>query len=598
MRQILRAEPPGKSFVRSGFRMAAEIPDEGPSPRAAPHVIQSCLHLLAAVLLCTSEVPPTPVQEPACLFFNGRILLNDAHGSAASALLERDGRVLAVGSLEEVSRRSESKGAARIDLQGAVAVPGLQDAHVSLDAMIESQEWLDLSECTSYSQLIERVSARAAQLPAGSWVLGQGWDQNKWNDHQLPHHLLLSAQVPRHPVYLEHAAGEFALVNALALEQAKLGGTLDPAPRVQGGRVLVDEENRASGLLVQEARELVRAHFPAIAPERRQQFLLDVQQQLLAEGLTCVHDQGTSPELLRLLRELRSKGQLKLRFVCYPDVSGDAQAGNWPNGPQFDAPLDLLSVPGVHLCLDGPVSARSAALLEPYADAPTERGMLLMDEDRFSIRLSRSAQTRLQPVIEAHGDRSARLALDTLDRLYAGYSSARMLRPRIEGVQVVAPKDWPRFPGLSVLPCLQPSRWLRDLVWLGDALGPDRFAGTQAWRLLAPDLKRLALGSGATDPRAANPNHTLYAARVRPGSELLENMSTWQSVEAGSALNAMTCGAAWGCFQEDRRGKLMPGFQCDMTVLSCDPLRAKPEELLKARVKLVVINGEVVWRPR
>lgn len=561
-------------------------------------MIQSCLRLLAAVLLCTGEVPPTPVQEPACLFFNGRILLNDGRGSAASALLERDGRVLAVGTVEELGRRPDAKTATRIDLQGAVALPGLQDAHVDLDAMIESQEWLDLTECTSYAQVIERVSSRAAQLPPGSWVLGQGWDQNKWSDHQLPHHLLLSAQVPKHPVYLEHAAGELALVNALALKQVQLEGVLDPPPRVQGGRVLVDEQDRASGLLVQEARRLVRALFPALAPERRLRSLLAVQQQLLAEGLTCVHDQGTTPELLKLLRDLRAQGQLTLRIVCYPEVSSDAQAGNWPSAPQFDAPLDLLSVPGVHLCLDGPASARCAALLEPYADSPKERGMLLMDEERFSLRLSQAAQARLQPVIEAHGDRSARLALDTLQRLYAGYSSARALRPRIEGVQVVAPKDWPRFPELSVLPCPQPSRWLRDLVWLGDALGPERFAGTQAWRMLAPDLKRLALGSGATDPRAASPKHTFYAARVRPGAELLEDMTTWQAVDPGSALNAMTGGAAWGCFQEERRGRLMPGFQCDMTVLSSDPLRAKPEGVLKARVKLVVINGEVVWRSR
>lgn len=563
-------------------------------------MIPSCLRLLAALLLCTGEVPPSPVQEPVCLFYNGRILLNDLRGSAVSALLEKDGRVIAVGSLDEINRRPEAKNAARVDLQGGVALPGLQDAHVSLDAMVESQEWLDLTECTSYAQLIERVAARAAQLPPGSWVLGQGWDQSKWNDHQLPHHLQLSAQVPKNPVYLEHAAGELALVDAQALQQAKLDGVLEPPPRVLGGRVLVDEENRASGLLVQQARELVRAlpGFPAMAPERRMKDMLAVQQLLLAQGLTCVHDQGTSPELLRLLRDLRARNQLVLRIVCYPEVSGDQKTVSWPGAPQSDAPLDLLSTPGVHLCLDGPISARSAALLDPYADSAKERGQLLMDEERFSLRLSQAAQSHLQPVIEAHGDRSARLALDTLERLYAGYSSARALRPRIEGVQVVAPKDWPRFPDLSVLPCLQPSRWLRELVWLKDALGPERFAGTQAWRMLAPDLRLLALGSGATDPRGANPNHTFCSARFRPGADSLEDASSWQTVDPGSALNAMTNGAAWGCFQEDRRGRLLPGFQCDMTVLSCDPLKAKPEDVYKAGVKLVVINGQIAWRPK
>ena len=598
MPEILRAPRPGKSFVRPGFRTGLRIPDEGPSPQSRPHVIQSCLHLLAAVLLGTGEVPPTPVEEAACLYFNGRILLNDGRGSATPALLERDGRVVAVGTAEELARRPEARNAQRVDLQGAVALPGLQDAHIDLDAMVETQDWLDLAECTSYAQVIERVASRAAQLPPGTWVLGHGWDQNKWTDHQLPHHLLLSAQVPRHPVYLEHVAGELALVNQAALELVKLDGVIDPPPRIQGGRVLVDEQARASGLLVQEARGLVLSRLPQLSAERRLSSLLSVQQQLLSEGLTCVHDQGTSAVLLKLLRDLRAKGQLQLRFVCYPEVSSDAQAGNWPGAPVTDVPLDLLSVPGVHLCLDGPASARSAALLEPYADQPKERGLLLMDEDRLSVRLSQAAQLRLQPVIEAHGDRSARVALDTLERLYSGYGSARALRPRIEGVQVVAPKDWPRFPNLSVMPCLQPSRWLRDLVWLGDALGPERFAGTQAWRMLAPDLKRLTLGSGATDPRGASPKLTFYSARVRPGAEYLDALKDWETVDAGSVLGAMTCGAAWACFQEQRRGRLMPGFQCDMTVLSIDPLAAEPKDVLRARVRLVVINGESVWRSR
>jgi predicted amidohydrolase YtcJ len=367
---------------------------------------------------------------------------------------------------------------------------------------------------------------------------------------------------------------------------------------VQGGRVLVDDQNRASGLLVQEARKLVRALFPALPAERRMQALLAVQQRLLAEGLTCVHDQGTSPETLKLLRDLRGRGDLVLRFVCYPEVSGDAQAGDWPAAPQTDAPLDLLSVPGIHLCLDGPISARSAALLDPYADATRERGTLLIDEERFSKHLSRAAQAKLQPVIEAHGDRATRLALDTLARLYGGYSSARLLRPRIEGVQVVQPKDWPRFPELAVLPCLQPSRWQRDQAWMQDALGLERFSGTQQWRMLAPDLKRLALGSGATDPGSASVRHTFYSARLCSPPDAYTDAKAWRPVDAASVLSALTCGPAWACFQEERRGRLTAGFQCDMSVLSIDPLHAEPSEMLKARIKLVVINGDVAWRAR
>ncbi len=561
-------------------------------------MIPRLLRSVAAALACLCGATAAPAQEPANLFFDGRILLNDGRGSAASALLARGGRVLAVGTLAELAQLPDAKGARRIDLAGGVAVPGLQDAHVDLEAMIENQDWLDLSDCASYAQLIERVRARAAKLPDGAWILGQGWDQNRWDEHQLPHHLMLSAQVDKHPVYLEHAAGELALVNACALRLARLDGPLDPPPKVQGGRILIDDQHHASGLLVQQARSLVRALFPPRDPARLRNGFLQLQERLLAQGLTCVQDHGTSPELLRLLQELRASRQLILRVVAYPEVSSESNTANWPTRPLLDAPLDLLSVPGVHLCLDGPVSARAAALIEPYVDQPKERGALVMDEERLSLRLSQAVRAHLQPVIEAHGDRSTRLALDTIERLYAGFGSARDLRPRIEGVQVVAPKDWPRFPQLSVLPCLQPLRSLHDLGWLGDALGPERFTGAQAWRMLAPELKRLALGSGATELRGANPLRTFYATRVRPSAELLAGMPSWEPVDAGSTLAAMTCGAAWAAFQEDRRGRLMPGFQCDLTLLSLDPLQARPDDLLKAKVKLVAINGEIVGRAK
>src|SRR6185295_4637455 len=129
--------------------------------------------------------------------------------------------------------------------------------------------------------------------------------------------------------------------------------------------------------------------------------------------------------------------------------------------------------------------------------------------------------------------------------------------------------------------------WQRDQSWMQDALGLERFSGTQQWRMLAPDLKRLALGSGATDPGAASIRHTFYSARLCSGPDSPADDKAWRPVDAASVLNAMTCGAAWGCFQEDRRGRLMPGYQCDMTVLSLDPLHAEPSEVLKSRVKLV-----------
>jgi predicted amidohydrolase YtcJ len=306
---------------------------------------------------------------------------------------------------------------------------------------------------------------------------------------------------------------------------------------------------------------------------------------------------GTSRPMLALLQDLRASGDLSLRVVAYLETSGDLDKKSLAGFPMAPDPRDVLSVPGVKIYADGALGSRGAALLEPYSDAPTDRGLLILTEEELSTRLALVTRAGLQPAVHAIGDRANRIVLDCYERLSIAVPGFRDLRPRIEHAQVVAPKDWQRFPALGVVPSMQPTHATSDMAWVVARLGPERARGAYAWRGRAPARRRRARGR-AIPGGQPDPLHGLYAARTRAKADGRQDEALLpeQRLDGAAALAGFTSGAAWAARQDDRRGKLLPGYACDLTVLGVDPTSCAPAELLADAVRMTVGNGRVVWR--
>lgn len=535
------------------------------------------------------------------LYHNARFLTNDGHGTVARALLVRDGRVAAFGDLGDLERRPDAAGAQRFDLGGGVAMPGLQDSHVDLGLLAFAVRALDVSKARTYAELIDLVQAQARASKDGEWILGFGWDEQRWDERVLPHHLLLSARVGRNPVFLLRRDGRAALVNQTALERANLAGPVQMTARAAGGRILEDAEGHPSGVLLDGAVELVRKVLPPVETADLASALLRVQDDLLARGWSAVHDHGTRRATLLALRELANRGELKLRIVSYLDgnTEWDASAltGRAANGAAN--PSESFSVSGVHFQLDGSLASHGAALLEPYADEKDEKGLLLITEDELALRVSAVVNLGLQPVFEADGDRANRLALDLLERVAAAQGDLRDVRPRLESALVLSTKDWPRVPALGVVASLQPLAVQERLALYSERLGPSRLRGLCTWRALAPELGRMVFGTGAPrvdgDPRATFA--TLLDPKLPPGVSGDDGLSI-ATPTADDALSGFTSGPAWAARQENRRGRLKPGFAADLTVFSADPRGASDSAAKGAVPRLVLVNGAVVWRAK
>ncbi len=556
--------------------------------------------LLALVQAGSGAAPsspePVPVVERAVLFENGSIRLGDEDGTVVSALLSVDGVVRAVGPVEQLLREAEGMRLERVDLGGDWAVPGLQDAHGHVESYGRALEVLDLSGYPDYESMVAAVAAAAAERPKGEWIEGRGWDQNEWPGGAFPHHATLSEAVPDHPLILDRVDGHAVLVNAAAMKIAGLDGLLLEEPKIEGGRVLIDEKRKASGVLIDAATDLVRKHVPAPDRATRRRRILTAQDALLSLGLTCVHDMGIDPVVADIYRELESQGLLRLRVVAYLSANAGLSPELRAAYPWRSTRPEGLEIVGVKLIADGALGSRGAALIEDYSDAPGERGELLLTEDRLTVLVHEAYQAGLQPAIHAIGDRANRLVLDVYDRMEQVDANFRLLRPRIEHAQVVSPRDWPRFPSLGVVPSMQPVHAASDMTWSTARLGDERSRGAYAWRELAGGVVPLAFGSDfpVEDP---NPLPGIAAARTRQSLDgrVLPGFETTEALSGGAALAGFTLGAAYACGQEDRRGRLLPGYGADLTILPLDPVTAQPEMLRRSYARATVIDGEVIY---
>ena len=554
----------------------------------------------AALVLAAACAAPAPEEraapaDSALVITGGRIYTGT--GATVEALCLRDGRVVFAG-----EGRSALAAAGPhphvLDLAGATVVPGLVDAHGHVLGLGAPLENVDLGGTKSFDEVIERVAARAATLPAGAWITGRGWDQTRWSTTVFPHHAALSRAVPDHPVLVTRVDGHAALANARALELAGLSGVLDPPPAVEGGRVHLDGEGRATGVLVDTAIGLVSRFVPAPDDATLRRRALRAQEQLLAEGLTAVHDMGVTPRELGIFRELEREGLWKLRLHSYlwgnegldaPEVEALAR----------DRGDGRVRVAGVKLMIDGALGSRGAALLAPYADAPGESGLLRMEPAELTALVERAARLGLQPAVHAIGDRGNRVVLDAFEAAAASVPGFAALRPRVEHAQVVAPEDWSRFAALGAIPSMQPRHATSDMRWAEARLGPERLPGAYAWRRLDAPNAPLALGSDfPVEPSA--PLLGLYAARTRQDEQGAppHGFLPDQRLSGAEALEGFTRGAAFAVREERERGRLLPGFCADLTVLGVDPVAAPAPLLLSARVLLTMIDGEVVFDAR
>ncbi len=532
------------------------------------------------------------LAAPADLILTGGqvVTLDEAVATAPpTALAVREGRVLAVGSDAAVEALAGQR-ARRLALRGATVLPGLTDAHLHVEGLGTSLEQLDLTGVPSLAEARERARRAVAQLPAGAWLQGRGWDQNDWPERRFP--TASDLETGEHPALLERVDGHAAWVNARALALAGIDErTADPP----GGRILRDADGRPTGVLVDAAVGLVQARIPPPDEATRLRRLQRGLEACARLGLTEVHDAGVDLAGVALYKRLLAEGRLPIRVYVMLSAT-DFLAQGARLSPEIGLGDGRLTVRAVKVYADGALGSRGALLLQPYSDEPGQRGLPAGEAGDFAGLLDLALARGFQVATHAIGDAANRLVLDAYGRAFAqGGVDGAARRFRVEHAQVVAAEDVPRFRQLGVIPSVQPTHCTSDMPWAGERLGPARLAGAYRWRSFL-DLGLPLLGGGDAPVESADPRLGLYAAVTRQ-DHAGQPAGGWQPQERvtpAEALAMFTRHAAFAAFEEHERGRLAPGLRADLTVLDRDPLSAPAAALLEARVLYTVVDGRLV----
>jgi hypothetical protein len=546
---------------------------------------------LALGLLLLLRSPAAP-SEPDLLLEGATVYVSaDAKPQRASILI-RGGKILFVG--DPGQAREKAKGARRIDLTGRFVFAGWSDAHGHLEGLGEALEIADLRQTASAAEAARRVAEKAAALPAGAWAQGRGWDQNLWLGKEFPDARDLDSAVPGRPAVAERVDGHAIWVNSKALEAAGLGPATPDPP---GGRLLRRPDGSLSGVLVDNAAELVTRVMPEPSLQQRERRLLSAARACSRAGLTQVQDaSGYGPASIAALAGLADRGELPIRV--YATVSPDQRLldESFRKGVRIGVGPNFLTVRAIKGYADGALGSRGAALLEDYSDEPGKRGLLVTAPERLDAVAAEARRNGWQFWIHAIGDRGNRIALEAFRK--AGLAVPKAPpgadRPRIEHAQVVAVVDIPRFAAEGVIASMQPVHATSDMPWAELRVGPERIKGAYAWRSLKASGARLAGGSDFP-VESENPLLGFYAAVTRQDSAG-QPPGGWRPQEKLSraeALALFTSDAAYAAFEEDRRGRITPGYEADLTVLAADPMTVPDKQILSIAAPMTVVGGRV-----
>ena len=482
----------------------------------------------------------------------------------------------------------------RADMKGRVLLPGFIDAHGHVMELGFRAMALDLSATTSLADALAKIKAYAAANPERRWILGGGWNQERWALGRFPTAAELDAAVSDRPVWLARADGHAGWGNTLAL---RIAGVTARSVAPPGGRIErtgARPNGAPGGVFVDAAQVLVQHAVPPPLPKERDAAFLQAQRILLPYGVTAVADMGTSVEDWLSFRRMGDRGALRVRVMSYAMDNETARAVGGA-GPTPWLYADRLRMGGVgELYEDGALGSRGAWLKRPYADASGQSGAAQMTEDQLQNKMSRAAMDGWQVAVHAIGDRANQAVLDAIDVLAPTYTGDR--RWRIEHAQIVDPVDLPRFGRNGVIASMQPTHQTSDRMMAEARLGPTRLAGAYAWNSMLANGSRLAFGSDFPVERP-DPWAGWAAAFTRTDADG-QPFGGWRPDERVTREQAwwgFTGGAAYAGFAEDRFGVLAVGQRADFVIVDRDPLLASPSELRQTVVEETWVGGEKMW---
>lgn len=554
---------------------------------------------LLCLLLCACSAK----EKADLIVHNGVVYTVNNAFSVVEAFAVKDGKILAAGASKDILETYEA--AEKLDAGGQPVYPGFIDAHCHFYGYGQALHTVNLIGTKSFDEVLERV-VEFSKMHKNEWITGRGWDQNDWKVKEFPDRKKLDSLFPDRPVILQRIDGHAAIANRAALKKAGITSLT----RVQGGEVemeyihngeedwtdtaFIAEINRMNypfavptGILVDNAVELVMKEVPPPTKEEMITFLMDAQKNCLAAGLTTVDDAGLEKKVVDLIDSLQQQGKLKMRVYAMLTDNQENLDHYLEKGLYK---TERLNVRSFKFYADGALGSRGACLLHPYHDKPGHVGFLLNTPEYFRNSVDLMLKHGFQMNTHCIGDSATRLILSIAhDKI-----NFERYRWRIEHAQVVSVPDLAYFK--MFIPSVQPTHATSDMYWAAERLGKERVKTAYAYKDLLTASGIVALGTDFPVEHI-NPMYTFYAAVVRKDLEgkPTQGFQMENALSREEALRGMTIWAAYANFEEKEKGSIEAGKLADFVILEEDIMKTEPARIPHVKVTATYIGGEKVY---
>ena len=552
---------------------------------------------------CFIFVMSCETEKADMIIHNGTIYtMNDLMPITESVAVS-NGKIIALGKYNDLDRLITPI-TQIINLDGAMMTPGLIEGHGHFYGLGLAEMQLDLSSTESYEELIDMVSDAVKKARPGEWILGRGWHQSKWSDNKdsfingFQTHERLSEISKNNPVWLKHASGHAGFANERAMDIAGISSEIEFG---FGGEIIKDLSGKPTGVFNERAQGLISKHVDSNLGENSDLKAIKLAvSACLENGITSFHDAGINGKTIEILREAIESDLLKVRIYAMLTSSDTTLLNTWyKKGPEIGTGNDFMTIRSIKINADGALGSRGAWLIDDYSDRPGHFGMPTQSMDYVYKVAKDGIQNGFQVNSHAIGDKANREILNQYEKVFNEFEDlSKDHRWRIEHAQHIHPLDIPRFGKLKVIASIQGIHMSSDRPWAIDRLGQKRIVeSAYVWRDLINNGAILINGSDVpVEP--INPIASFYASSTRKTLKGFPDggFEPSQKMTRIEALKSYTINAAYGAFEESKKGTIEIGKLADFTVFSQNLITIPDNKILDTKVLYTIVNGKIEYR--